>query len=79
MDKVKRDTTFDEFIGGVAYEDDGGWSKDVWDASWAEQQKEIDSLHARIKLLEAEVAWAENGYNRKPEGETNEIQTKQQG
>jgi cell division protein FtsB len=70
MDKVKRDTTFDEFIGSVAYEDDGGWSKDVWDASWAEQQKEIDSLHARIKLLEAEVAWAENGYNRKPEGES---------
>ncbi len=70
MDKVKRDTAFDEFIGGVAYEDDGGWSKDVWDASWAEQQKEIDSLHARIKLLEAEVAWAENGYNRKPEGES---------
>jgi cell division protein FtsB len=70
MDKVKRDMAFDEFIGGVAYEDDGGWSKDVWDASWAEQQKEIDSLHARIKLLEAEVAWAENGYNRKPEGES---------
>jgi cell division protein FtsB len=54
----------------VAFENDGGWSKDVWDASWAEQQKEIDSLHARIKLLEAEVAWAENGYNRKPEGES---------
>ncbi len=70
MDKVKRDEAFDNFIGRFAYENDGGWSKDVWDASWAEQQKEIDSLHARIKLLEAEVAWAENGYNRKPEGES---------
>lgn len=70
MDKVKRDIAYDHFIGSVAFENDGGWSKDVWDASWAEQQKEIDSLHARIKLLEAEVAWAENGYNRKPEGES---------
>lgn len=65
MDKVKRDMAFDEFIGGVAYEDDGGWSKDVWDASWAEQQKEIDALRARVKLLEEEVAFVEHGYTQK--------------
>ena len=41
----------------VAFEDDGGWSKDVWDASWAEQQKDIDLLRARVKVLEEECAW----------------------
>jgi hypothetical protein len=25
---------FEEFIGGVAFEDDGGWSKEVWDHAW---------------------------------------------
>jgi hypothetical protein len=57
MDIQKRDGTYANFIGGVAYEDDGGWSKDVWDASWAEQQKDIDLLHARVKVLEEECAW----------------------
>ncbi len=69
MDIQKRDGAYAYFIGGVAYEDDGGWSKDVWDAAWHEQQKEIDALNARIKLLEEEVAFVEHGYNRKPEGE----------
>jgi hypothetical protein len=59
MDKVKRDTAFDEFIGGLAYEDDGGWSKDVWDASWAEQQKEIDSIHACWSKDIWDAVWAE--------------------
>ena len=69
MDIQKRDGAYAYFIGGVAYEDDGGWSKDVWDAAWQEQQKEIDALNARIKMLEEEVAFVEHGYNRKPEGE----------
>jgi hypothetical protein len=69
MDIQKRDGSYAYFIGGVAYEDDGGWSKDVWDAAWQEQQKEIDALNARIKMLEEEVAFVEHGYNRKPEGE----------
>lgn len=57
IDTKKRDGTYYNFIGRVAYEDDGGWSKDVWDAAWAEQQKDIDLLHARVKLLEEECAW----------------------
>lgn len=57
VDNFKRDGTYANFIGGVAYEDDGGWSKDVWDASWAEQQKDIDLLRARVKVLEEECAW----------------------
>jgi hypothetical protein len=56
-DTLKRDGAYSHFIGSVATEDDGGWSKEVWDASWAEQQKEIDLLHARVKLLEEECAW----------------------
>jgi len=56
-DTQKRDGTYSAFIGSVAYEDDGGWSKEVWDAAWHEQQKEIDLLHARVKLLEEECAW----------------------
>jgi len=57
IDNLKRDGAYSVFIGGVAYEDDGGWSKDVWDAAWHEQQKEIDLLHARVKVLEEECAW----------------------
>lgn len=70
MDIQKRDGAYAYFIGGVAFEEDSGWSKDVWDAAWAEQQKEVDALNARIKMLEEEVAFVEHGYNRKPEGES---------
>jgi hypothetical protein len=52
-----RDTVYYNFIGGVAHEDDGVWSKEVWDAAWREQQKNIDLLHARVKELEEECAW----------------------
>jgi hypothetical protein len=62
-----RDNSFAEFIGSVAFEDDGGWSKEVWDAAWQARQQEIDVLQARIKLLESEVAWAENGYTQPKE------------
>ncbi len=30
----KRDEEFGQFIGSVAFEDDGGWSKQVWNAAW---------------------------------------------
>jgi len=56
-DTLKRDGAYSHFIGSVATEEDGGWSKEVWDASWAEQQKDIDSLRARVKVLEEECAW----------------------
>ena len=56
-DTLKRDGAYSHFIGSVAFEDDGGWSKEVWDASWAEQQKDIDLLRARVKVLEEECAW----------------------
>ena len=56
-DTLKRDGAYSHFIGSVATENDGGWSKEVWDAAWQEQQKEIDLLHARVKLLEEECAW----------------------
>ena len=56
-DTLKRDGAYSHFIGSVATEDDGGWSKEVWDAAWQAQQKDIDQLHARVKLLEEECAW----------------------
>jgi len=56
-DTLKRDGAYSHFIGSVATENDGGWSKEVWDASWAEQQKDIDLLRARVKVLEEECAW----------------------
>lgn len=34
MKKTAREEAFENFIGGVAYEDDDGWSKEVWDAAW---------------------------------------------
>ena len=57
IDTKKRDGCYCNFIGRTAFEDDAGWSKDVWDVAWAEQQKDIDLLHARVKLLEEECAW----------------------
>ncbi len=65
MDIQKRDGAYTHFIGGVAFEEDGGWSKDVWDAAWHEQQKEVDALQARVKLLEEEVAFVEHGYSKR--------------
>lgn len=56
-DTLKRDGAYSHFIGSIATENDGGWSKEVWDAAWHEQQKEIDALQARVKLLEEECAW----------------------
>jgi len=35
MKKLSSEEAFENFIGSVAYEDDGGWSKEVWDAAWA--------------------------------------------
>jgi hypothetical protein len=31
----RRDEAFADFIGGVAYEEDRGWSKEVWNAAWS--------------------------------------------
>jgi hypothetical protein len=36
-----KDKKFDEFIGSVSFEDDNGWSKEVWDKAW---QTAIDTL-----------------------------------
>jgi hypothetical protein len=35
----RRNEAFAEFIGGVAYEEDGGWSKEVWDAAWSARRE----------------------------------------
>lgn len=37
----QQDQKFSEFIGKTTCEDDGGWSKEVWDAAW---QAAIDSV-----------------------------------
>jgi AMMECR1 domain-containing protein len=41
----------------------------TWAAAWEDSkefhQEEINQLKARVSLLEQEVAWAENGYNKK--------------
>ena len=35
----RRDEAFAEFIGNVAYEEDRGWSKEVWDAAWSAKRE----------------------------------------
>ena len=35
----RRDEAFADFIGGVAYEEDRGWSKEVWDAAWSARRE----------------------------------------
>lgn len=37
----EQDKKFAEFIGASSCEEDGGWSKEVWDAAW---QAALDSL-----------------------------------
>ena len=51
----RRDEAFADFIGGVAYEEDRGWSKEVWDAAWSAKREwvsltdeEIDKIHRTI-------------------------------
>lgn len=45
----------------------------TWAAAWEDSkefhQEEIKQLNARISLLEQEVGWAENGYNKKTKEE----------
>lgn len=67
-----REKEYLDFIGSQATEEDGGWSKEVWDAAWnashLHAMAEIDNLTKRIKLLEEEVAFVEHGYTTKGEG-----------
>lgn len=60
---VERDAKYQLFVGRVSIEDDGGWTREVWDAAWFARQEEVDALQQRIKLLEEEVAFVEHGYN----------------
>ena len=61
--------TFDEWLEEQT--DSKSWSPEevmigcaAWTAAWATMYEELKSCHARIKLLEAEVAWVENGYKK---------------
>ena len=53
FENKRRDEAFADFIGGVAYEEDRGWTKEVWDAAWSARRDEA--------IAEAEqqepVAW----------------------
>lgn len=46
----------------------------TWAAAWEDSkefhQHEINQLKARVLLLEREVAWAENGYNKQTKEES---------
>tara|TARA_R110000868_G_scaffold395917_1_gene667923 strand:- start:157 stop:531 length:375 start_codon:yes stop_codon:yes gene_type:complete len=37
------DEAFENFVGQVAYEDDGGWTKEVWDAAWSAARDGVSS------------------------------------
>ena len=50
----RRDEAFADFIGGVAYEEDRGWSKEVWDAAWSARREWVG-------LTDEEVADIANG------------------
>lgn len=39
LENKRRDEAFADFIGGVAYEEDRGWSKEVWDAAWSARRE----------------------------------------
>jgi hypothetical protein len=61
--------TFDEWLEEQT--DSERWSPEevmigcaAWTAAWATMYEELKLCQARIKLLEAEVAWVENGYKK---------------
>jgi hypothetical protein len=41
----EQDKKFAEFIGALSCEEDGGWSKEVWDAAW---QAALDGVQTEI-------------------------------
>lgn len=61
----RRDEAFADFIGGVAYEEDRGWSKEVWDAAWSAKREWVglteDEIRSEIKYL------CHSWYSEKPE------------
>jgi hypothetical protein len=44
----RRDEAFADFIGGVAYEEDRGWSKEVWDAAWSARREWVGLTDEQI-------------------------------
>jgi len=47
----RRDEAFAEFIGGVAYEEDRGWSKEIWDAAWSVKREWVGLTDEEIKEI----------------------------
>ena len=47
----RRDEAFADFIGGVAYEEDRGWSKEVWDAAWSARREWINLTYLEIDQI----------------------------
>lgn len=39
----QRNTAYEEFVGQVAFENDTGWTKEVWDAAWAAARDGVSS------------------------------------
>ena len=47
----RRDEAFAEFIGGVAYEEDRGWSKEIWDAAWSVKREWVGLTDEEIREI----------------------------
>jgi hypothetical protein len=65
LENKRRDAAFADFIGGVAYEEDRGWSKEIWDAAWSARREWVglteDEIRSEIKYFRH--SW----YSEKPE------------
>jgi len=60
----RRDEAFADFIGGVAYEEDRGWSKEVWDAAWSARRKWVSLTDDQIKEIVGPYGGPIKGYTR---------------
>jgi hypothetical protein len=47
----RRDEAFADFIGGVAYEEDRSWSKEVWDAAWSARREWVGLTDEEMRIL----------------------------
>jgi len=57
----RRDEAFADFIGGVAYEEDRGWSKEVWDAAWSAKREWVGLTEQDAEEVERWVEFKEEG------------------
>lgn len=58
---MKREEVFAQWIGNQAYENDGGWSEEVWNAAWdsalLEAAERLNRMFPRSDTISSVSVW----------------------